>query len=269
MHWFVCNDAEKRVRGERIGGIALRAGRLFVHGKRRTAFKAFWSFWNNLNWVELEVRLGGEDGMFVAALILPRLAHVGFGFCLPRRWLSWWMIEDRVSSVSFGYAGSMARLQIAHAEWAEDCGMTDYYRKQVPRQYSSLQLWPGLEWTLRPDVARWIFGRVEYHCREIERKPVGFDLDGKKYEATWKLERRSRTRSRWPWEYSVRYSSNIEIEDPPRVSGKGENSWDCGDDAIYGFGSASLSPASAVGEYVKAVLENRERYGPPMDEFHV
>jgi len=63
----------------------------------------------------------------------------------------------------------------------------------------------------------------------------------------------------------VSVSSNLEVPQPPQFSGKGESSWDCGDDGIYGMGSRETSPAKTVGEYIKRVLENRERYGMPSE----
>jgi len=45
--------------------------------------------------------------------------------------------------------------------------------------------------------------------------------------------------------------------------GKGENSWDCGMDGVFGISGATLE--EAVGNMVAAVLRDRERYGGPHD----
>jgi hypothetical protein len=267
MHWFVCNDAKKTVRGHEIGGSALREGRFYLYATGRgPLFRAHWSFWNNLRWFEAAIHVGGEDSLIRFQLLFPALAFVGVGFGVPRSWLSWWMIEDRVFALKVGYVNSILRLLIAHADWAEDCGMTSYYRTQKPRKYTDLQLWPGLELTLRwPPVVRWIFGKEMREKEVLETKPIAFEMDGRRYDGTWTLERWHSERPFWPWEYRVSYASNIEVPHPPMFSGKGENSWDCGDDAIYGMGSRELTPAKAVGEYIKRVLEYRERYGMPSE----
>lgn len=263
MHWFVCNDARKTVRGVDMGGSALRAGRFFLYAKSAPRLKAFWSFFHSLNCLEVALKFGGEDSAVGFSLILPRLAHLGVGFSVPRRWLSWWMTDDRVFAVKVGYVSSIVRLLIAHADWAEDCGMTSYYRSQCPGRYTDLQLWPGYELVLRwPPVLRWLFGKATTEKEILETKGVGFEMDGQRYEATWSLERWSTSRPYWPWPYRVRISSYIDVPKPPRFAGKGESAHDCGDDAIYGMGSRETSPAKAVGEYIKRVLEYRERYGP-------
>lgn len=47
------------------------------------------------------------------------------------------------------------------------------------------------------------------------------------------------------------------------VEGKGENSWDCGMDGVFGCSGRTVQ--DAVGNAVKSVLRDRERYGGPHD----
>lgn len=266
MYWFICNDASRRISGVEVGGSAIRNGRFFLYGNHHPVIKAHWSFWNTLNWLEVYCRFGGEDPLSSFGLILPRLAYLSLGIGVPNRWLSWWMIEDRVFALKIGYVSSIARVLIAHADWAEDCGMTDYYRAQKPRKYTDLQLWPGWKMTVRfPPLARWLFGKEKTESRILDTKPVVIELDGQRYEGAWKLEQWQTTRERWPWAYRKRLSSWLDVPRPPQFAGKGENSWDCGDDAIYGMGTRETTPAGAIGEYVKSVLRNRERYGMPSE----
>jgi hypothetical protein len=68
------------------------------------------------------------------------------------------------------------------------------------------------------------------------------------------------TRPRWPWPY-VRRSVDITLERPPEFQGKGENSYDCGPDAIYGMSSDGHGYEDAVAAYVKAVLRERAKRG--------
>jgi hypothetical protein len=51
--------------------------------------------------------------------------------------------------------------------------------------------------------------------------------------------------------------------DPPQFAGKGENSWDCDDDGIYGCTYETGNWAEAVRRYVAEVESYRERYGQP------
>jgi hypothetical protein len=45
------------------------------------------------------------------------------------------------------------------------------------------------------------------------------------------------------------------------VPGKGENSWDCGDDAIFGMSTAERTPEDAVGKLVASALRTRRKHG--------
>lgn len=60
-----------------------------------------------------------------------------------------------------------------------------------------------------------------------------------------------------------RTHSTVDLDIPGGIpfEGKGENSWDCGMDGV--FGTSGPTVADAVGNAVKAVLRNRERYGGP------
>lgn len=262
MHAFVCNDAEKVIHGVRMGGSVFREGRFFLYAGNRERLYASWSFWNTLNWLEVYCRADSEDALVKLGLILPRLAYLCVGIGVPRRWLDPWMIHDRVFALKVWYISSLVTALVAHADWAEDCGMTDYYRRQEPRRYTNRQLWPGWEIVVKfPPVLRWILGAAKIEKAVIDTKPVTVELDGRRYEGTWQLERWQTTRPRWPWPYRVRISSYIDMPHPPQFAGKGENSWDCDDDGIYGMGTNEATVGGAVGEYVKAVLKNRERYG--------
>ena len=45
------------------------------------------------------------------------------------------------------------------------------------------------------------------------------------------------------------------------IPGKGENSWDCGDDAYYSIGTPAATAMEAVEYAADRVLETRRRYG--------
>lgn len=269
MHWFVCNDNDKRhVAGQTIRGSAARAGRFFFYGDHPAlpALKAWWHFFGRLNWFEIELKFGGDDSLVSLSMVLPWLAHIGFGVRVPRRWLSWWMLDDRVFALKLGYIGDPAWILIAFNEWGDDCGMLDYYRRQVPRKHTDLQLWRGYEIKLKwPPVLDWIFGREKRREEILATHDVKVPMDGRDHAAVVKVSHTYSVRPRWPWRFRHSYGSWIDVENPPRFAGKGENSYDCGDDAIWGMGSRETSPASIVGEYVKRVMEYRERYGMPSE----
>lgn len=104
------------------------------------------------------------------------------------------------------------------------------------REYSSKNLlpWPKQESVLIP-------GEGAY--------PVEVMLT----EDVWK-------RKRWPWPI-VRRCADIKCIRPIPIPGKGENSWDCGEDAIHGKGCAATTVEEALGQLKESVLKTRERYG--------
>ena len=82
------------------------------------------------------------------------------------------------------------------------------------------------------------------------------------YPAIAKVERRTWKRSRW----FSRTRTSVWLDIPKGIphAGKGENSWDCGDDGLYGIGGDTLE--NAIQRARESVLESRRRYGNASDE---
>lgn len=68
-------------------------------------------------------------------------------------------------------------------------------------------------------------------------------------------------RKRPRWKTQISKWTDISLERAPQFPGKGENSWDCGDDGIYGMSVEGHSLPKAIGGYVEAVMKYRERRG--------
>lgn len=83
------------------------------------------------------------------------------------------------------------------------------------------------------------------------------------YPARMRLEKRTWTRPRWPWKPFRIEQVYIQIELPGGVpfEGKGENSYDCGEDGLWGCSSSGTSYEKAISHVVESVLESRRRYG--------
>ena len=265
MHCFLCNDAERRVGGISLGGSAWRAGRFFVHSSGRSRAMVWWHFFSRLNWAEVSVKFDTEEGGEIAlGVIVPWLASFGISLPLPTRWLRPWMIQDRVFDLRLGYIGDIAWIEVAWAQWAQDCGMTDYYRRERPRKYTDLQLWPGWQLKLRwPPLLDWVFGKRKYRQETRRSMPIQILMDMHQHDGLWTLRETWSERQRWPWRYHVRFYSDIDMPDPPQFAGKGENSWDCGNDGICGMSSRELTPLGAIGDYMAAVMKARAKYGMP------
>lgn len=114
----------------------------------------------------------------------------------------------------------------------------------------------------RIDLAEALLGE-EAEMRSLSKVEVRVPLPEGSYPATVELREVTTWRTALPrLTREVHHTGEVRILNgvkPPPIPGKGENSWDCDDDAIY----ANYGPARGVGEavaaYVEAVLTARER----------
>ena len=104
-----------------------------------------------------------------------------------------------------------------------------------------------------------LLGRDKCEHYPIEEHDVLIPMPEGAYPATAKLEQWTWRRPRW----FARSLKRVTIDIPKGVPvpGKGENSWDCGDDAIFGTTVQASSIAEGVGMLVGSALRTRIRYG--------
>lgn len=104
-----------------------------------------------------------------------------------------------------------------------------------------------------------LLGRTK--CSTVKGNPVEVfvPMPEGKYRAMAVVETRTWTRPRW-FSHS-RESVWLEIDGGIPHAGKGENSWDCGDDGLRGIGGETVE--KAIGNAVASVLRDRRRYGMP------
>lgn len=114
----------------------------------------------------------------------------------------------------------------------------------------------GVHWRIK-DI---LFGRAKFQKETLSESSIVIPMPEGSYEATMKRERTSWKRPRLPWP-SVREDSWIDVHGGIPFEGKGENSWDCGGDALFGTGCNGHREEDAVAAVVRAVLHNRRRHG--------
>lgn len=265
--WYshAINDNDRKGGGQ---GTIWKAGRWYVVTRKghSDVLRVEWHHGRRLK-PELDflVRFGTGSVRFHISIL--GLASWWLTIGLKRGLLRGLMIEERVFGIRFGYIGYIAWVYLGFDEESDSTGMVDYYRRKVQRGESvyfggnRIQLTQGLCLKIRLRVRDLLLGRKAYTKTELRREDVGIPLDGREYAGVWTLTREEWKRPRWPFRSHERVGSWIEVEQPPAFAGKGENSWDCGDDAIFGCGSNAVTAAPAIGDYIKAVLRNRERYG--------
>jgi hypothetical protein len=107
-------------------------------------------------------------------------------------------------------------------------------------------------------VLDWLIGRPIYSEEKGVSERVFVPMPEGCY-AAWATPSVTRCRRRWYWPDRVRNSVWLEIPGAIPHSGKGENSWDCGDDGLYGCGGDTAE--DAIAHAVRSVLRARRRYG--------
>lgn len=112
------------------------------------------------------------------------------------------------------------------------------------------------------DPVDWLLGRSEFSRRLLHSTETVVPMPERSYPATVKMEEHTWTRPRWPWSRRL-LRADISVEGGIPVPGKGENSYDCGQDAVYALTTRASTVPEAVAKLVRSCLERRARYGGP------
>lgn len=107
-------------------------------------------------------------------------------------------------------------------------------------------------------VVDWLIGKASHECVKGEPREVFVPMPEGSYRAVATPETRT-WRHRWYWPVDRRESVWLDIPGGIPCSGKGENSWDCDDDGLFGCGGAT--PEEAIAHAVSASLMDRRRQG--------
>jgi hypothetical protein len=109
------------------------------------------------------------------------------------------------------------------------------------------------------NVPDFLFGRHKHAERTLEEHDVLIPMPEGGYPAHVKVSQATWKRPRWP-KPIIRTTYNIEMKIPIPHQGKGENSWDCGEDAAYGFSCCADSLEHAISKLTMSVLNDRKKY---------
>lgn len=147
--------------------------------------------------------------------------------------------KDREISVSFHDAAMWWRL------WSDP----DEWKSGTPR-------WKDGNW----HPLDTFLGRCDYESEIVETAEVVIPMPEKGYRAKIQLCRDTWKRPRSPFKRTV-MRAHSEMLDPIPVPGKGENSWDCGEDAHFGSTRPAESIIDAVIGIYRSAMRTREKYG--------
>jgi hypothetical protein len=227
-----------------------------VPGKRYPHWlhgRAWWRFgsWNNnlrIEWVVWRASVGvslelAEGDDHVSAMVGCWLFCIFIG--VSAKWLS------TITRKLVGYEPTdVVRLRIFDsALWWSFWHPSMSWTRGTPRwRYGS---WHPLDT---------VFGRMTYWEIPLITTPVDIAMPEGIYAAVIKQYVARRGRKRWPWKSETRMAE-IKVEKGIPVPGKGENSWDCDDDAIFSLSTPADKIEDAIAAVVRAVYNKRRRYG--------
>jgi hypothetical protein len=109
-----------------------------------------------------------------------------------------------------------------------------------------------------------LLGRMRYSEQVVEERAVIVPMPEGAHAAHAKLLRASWKRPRWPFAHELNRVT-IDVPEGVPVPGKGENSYDCGPDAIFGTTVTARTIEDGVGELVASALQTRRRRGARPD----
>jgi hypothetical protein len=126
--------------------------------------------------------------------------------------------------------------------------------------YNPKAKWREQCWSWKRFIG-WTPNHVEWKTLDVVRTVV--PMPEGTYDATVEIKRGTWKRRRlffwWPAIHHFDY--DITPDRPIPVPGKGENSWDCGDDAIYSSSGSGRTVHAAVSSLVDSVYRQRTQYG--------
>lgn len=103
-------------------------------------------------------------------------------------------------------------------------------------------------------------GRQTTTTRVIEERRVEVTMPEGSYAALAKVELHTTVRPRSPLK-GFHHTTTIEMLEPIPVPGKGENSWDIGDDALHSLSVPGKTIESGIARTIESVLTTRRKRG--------
>lgn len=216
--------------------------------------------WRAAYWGRLELSLGGEDRDVTLAIQVARFAWV-LSVYLP--WLARFLpdedrgngfalsVEDQRPAIGLPWADAMVSVWV----WNDDMCWESDQLKAWP--------WQGYGWSFFYHPFRWVVGDTRHEELEGDVVNAGIAMPEGVYPATIQVNRSRWTRPRWfdgPWMWRAR----VKVPNGVPIPGKGENSWDCEDDAVFGSTLAveleRPSLQSVADQFAENITARRQRY---------
>lgn len=120
------------------------------------------------------------------------------------------------------------------------------------------------------DVRRFLLGNEVVTRRVLEGRAIVVPMPERSYRGKAALLEITRKRPRWFAEHYRAVDTKMDDGEQVPIPGKGENGWDCGNDATFASYTPADSIEEAIGKFVTSTLRTRQRRGgdwnPPPPE---
>lgn len=252
--WYVITNAyddDKGVPMWRHGGASL-------HGPR-TQIGAQWNVLRRGFGVGFKLGRNGSESDLGLDLYAGPIGSLWLRLQAP--WTRWARVSQESSPQDWYYARHSGVRLFPH----EGCYLTVEIEDR-DGTWSKGQPW----WRSWSITTRTLLGRTKSETTEVPGGLAEIPLPEGKYQGAWTEKHyvnryvgplgRLRDAVLGPRQHSL---IDLDIAGGIPIEGKGENSWDCGMDGLFGCSGRTVQ--DAVGNAVKSVLRDRERYGGPHD----
>jgi hypothetical protein len=234
-----------------------RERKLSLHGPNTNASVAWYVLGKHGFGYGFQLGRNGSESDLGLDLYAGRLASVWLRLGTP--WTKW----AKVSKEQDPKGWYNARHTGIRLFPREDCFLSGQWEAYEHHWSSSDPWWRN--WSITKTT---ILGRTRGDTTDGESGETVVPLPEGNYSATWQRTTYVTRYVRFPGTLLDRINGprrhstiSLNIEGGIPVEGKGESSWDCGMDGVFGINGSTVE--DAVANAVKAVLRDRKRYGGP------
>lgn len=240
-------------------GSIIKQGRMWIYLGKIT-IHLHWSFGGDWCLAHINIGAGDSNRDLAFSIGVPFVGLFGIHF---ERLLPEWLVDGEWTK-SYLHPGEMFKVPIER-----QIGFSIYHDTLW------VSLWENPMGSSRKDARWWkfnwtpadtLFGDTKHSKRILSETrsfvwlpEAAYPVNVTIFESIWK-------RPRWPWDKKM-IRAKVEAVDQehgiPSHAGKGENSWDLDDDALFSMTCLAETPEDAVRQVARNILNDRKRYGKP------
>lgn len=178
------------------------------------------------------------------------------------------------SHINLPFASFYITLDVIKLRFLKDILVGKAFEKDTSISFHSNTVWINIftDNSIWESKAKWwkqrqfsinfetlILGKRTYERKLLDEIDTVIPMPEGNYKAHIKIEELIHRRPRW---FDKKYiQAIVEPDKPIPYPGKGENSWDCGEDGLHSMSCPAKNFEDAIAATVQSVLRDRRRYG--------